>query len=578
MVLTRSKSAKEAAPYSSHDAAPPSPASCSTSNTSPTIINSPHHHQLADAPGEQEVVSLPLSPNNQRSFPYRRCAGCCSSEETRAADVWCCECSRCFCHSCDERRHGTGDALDSLHRPLCSHRVELIVDGGGVPLLSSVLEIAVIVSAIRTVRPLLSAAGDMLTVDYFFESICPVVKRLRLVVFRIDHALYPLVRGPLGAWCDTEDAFIKIFADVWVRGVLTNTDSFSLLCMKIPMTLGALIIVLAVAPLLAIPYAMVATVVRMVELVMVPNCALTRALARATRYVNMLLWMPLKVAGWCARSTALGLLMDNEYQQHFHRRLKIPPKTGHRIRPTVSYGIDDMSISALNRVTRVFVYFHRKARRTIVGTVLTAVFVAVIIRIMLLSWPRCGKGILSVASVDEFLDVIDGKVEDINRPDESVTAPLCVSVHALIRKYAERLGVETPNFEVLGEEAQVLAKLQDSTEDDYIDQVLRLTMRAFYRHFSRYPLLIRIAMCILLFAFCSVGVLRRLLHWIDLRRRYRYSDALRKSEVCKDANENDKNRPKTGLSDEHALPIPIIDLDMNEQRPVRATKLKKKTQ
>jgi hypothetical protein len=482
--------------------------------------------------------------------PYRRCAGC--SQKTRA-DVWCCECARCLCASCDERRHAT-DALDALRRPMCSHRVELIVDGGGVPLLSSLLEIAVIVSAVMTLRPLLSAAGNMLNVEYFFESVCPIVRRVRLLVFRMDHALYPLVRGTLGAWCDTEDAFIKIFVDVWVRGILTRTDSFALLLMKIPMTLGALIIVLAITPLLAVPYAVVATIFRMLEVMIIPNWAVTRALARLARWINVFLWAPLHIAGWFARSTALGLIMDNEYRQHFHRRLKIPPKTGHRIRPTLSDGIEDISpMGALSRVTRVFVYFHRKARRTIVGAILTSVFVAVLVRVMLLGLPRCGGGILAATpTVQDLLHLENTNVST------STADPTCVSVHALIRKYAQRMGVETPDFEDLGQEAKVLAKLQESTEDDYMDQILRLTVRTTYGHFMTYPMLIRVMLCAACLAFCSAGVLRRVLYWIDLHRRSKYSAAMHLKKEAKATKQVDGDGEKAEAPKDD---LPVDDVD-----------------
>ena len=127
----------------------------------------------------------------------------------------------------------------------------------------------------------------MLTVDYFFESVCPIVQQIRRMVFRVDHALYPALRGPLGGWCDTEDAFLKVFSDLWVRGFLTHTDSFALLFMKMPSTIGALLVYLAILPLLAIPYALVATLVRQIEITLFPNWLVFRLLARLIRLVSL---------------------------------------------------------------------------------------------------------------------------------------------------------------------------------------------------------------------------------------------------------------------------------------------------
>lgn len=90
---------------------------------------------------------------------------------------------------------------------MCSHRVESIVDGGGIAILTPLLEMAVLFAGLSTLRPLLSSAGRALNVDYFFESVCPLVSRIRRVVFRVDHALYPVLKEPLGVWCETEDAF-----------------------------------------------------------------------------------------------------------------------------------------------------------------------------------------------------------------------------------------------------------------------------------------------------------------------------------------------------------------------------------
>ena len=91
--------------------------------------------------------------------PYApRCTGCALGNAL--ASVWCCECARNLCTNCDDRLHGSGNtSLDPLLRPMCSHRVELIVDGGGVAILTPLLEISVLAAGLATLRPLLCCCG-----------------------------------------------------------------------------------------------------------------------------------------------------------------------------------------------------------------------------------------------------------------------------------------------------------------------------------------------------------------------------------------------------------------------------------
>jgi len=258
----------------------------------------------------------------------------------------------------------------------------------------------VIVSTIMTLRPLLSAARTMLNVEYFFDSVCPIVKRLRLIIFRMDHALYPLVKGTLGAWCDTEDAFIKNLCRCLRPGHI-NEDRF--------------------------------------------------------------------VCSFGDESThdAWG----------FDHCLGYYSSLGNTIRGRGNDCAND------------------------------------------------GSDVHPQLHMEETNDISDA-------------APYsCVSVHALIRNYAKRMGVETPNLGDLGEEAKVLANLQESTQDDHMDEVLRLFVRTSSGHFMSYPILMRVILGAVLLAFLSAGVLRRVLYWMDLHRRRKYSAAMhlkKKEKVTKE--------------------------------------------
>ena len=468
-----------------------------------------------------------------------RCTGCVVQQglDQPRASVWCCECARNLCTKCDERLHSGNSSLDPLHRPMCSHRVEIIVGGGGIAVLTPMLEISVLIAGLFTLRPLLSSAGRALNVDYFFESVCPLVSRIRRIVFRVDHALYPVLKGPLGVWCETEDAFLKIFVDVWVRGVLTKTDSWALMIMKTPAAIGAFVVVLTLVPLLSIPYAAVATPIRFIEMHVVPNWAVFRLLGWTVRRINDLLWLPFWVAAWFCRATILGLVMDHDMAETFHRRRPIPPKTGHRLRPSPSYGIRDISGGCLTRITRIFRYFRRRARKAITSAILTSVFFAFSLRVFLLYSPRCGgEGIIGKA-VWEVVDAIEG--------GDHEQAPQCVSVHHLSRKFAKRFGVEVPELEGLGKDAEILKSLQEATGNDYIDETLRNASRRIYNYVSEAEFRVKAEICIIIGLIFFAGVLRRIIYWADLHRRYRWIgkivDAIDDAGINLDGKDDDES-------------------------------------
>jgi len=444
------------------------------------------------------------------------CCVCCGDSAT----VWCCECEQCLCTNCDNQRHDTV-SLDSFRRPLCSHRVEYIIPGDcGLPILSPVLELAVFFGAVKFIRWLFwSHAGSMLTVDYFFESVCPIVQEFRRLVFRLDHALYPLLKGPLGEWCDTEDAFLKIFTDLWVRGILTHTDSFALLAMKLKSMFAALMImILVAAPLFAIPYASLATLVRFVEITIFPNeWKVVKVFAAIIRGLCSLIWLPCRILGWCSKSTVFGcILMDNSDYFRARYHIKIPPKTGHRKRPTTSHGIADISVGGtFSRIARVLRYFYLKAHRAILGTVVTSVFFALVCRILLLSLPRCWSGLL-------WSKILYAEDKEWNL-SQQIETNQCFSIDILARKLSERMGVPIPDLHSLGEQGRILQKMQDSTENDVLDDALQRVFKGLMSHiFDAYPRTSRIIVFTIFMALAFAGLIRRFMFWLDLQRREKY--------------------------------------------------------
>jgi hypothetical protein len=124
----------------------------------------------------------------------------------------------------------------------------------------------------------------------------------------------------LSSWCDTEDAFLKIFTDLWIRGIVTRTDSFALMIMKLPSTISAIVVVLVAAPLvLVIPFAALATMVRMVETMLLPNWRLLALLAgTVVTFLSVLfICLPCRMANGLCLGTAVGLSVEDEDEDFY---------------------------------------------------------------------------------------------------------------------------------------------------------------------------------------------------------------------------------------------------------------------
>ena len=467
----------------------------------------------------------------------RHCAGCLprQDQEPPTATVYCYECARCFCDKCDDRLHDNTDALDSLHRPLCSHHVEYIQNGGGLRILTPLLDLSVLVAVLQSARYFWTrqTIQYLVSVNYFLESTCPLVQQIRLAIFSLDHTtLYPFLRTPLNGWCDSEDALWKLFSDVWVRGTWTQTDSFALIWVKSYSMLGALMAHLVILPLLlAIPYALVATVIRGIEITLVPNgLVTTRCLAQLIHLASWTAWMPVRFVGWCCHATALGLILDQDSAGHDSDNYgfaQLPPKTGALKRPQPSLvGWDWPFRGFLRRKTRTFAYFYTKARRLVVGSMITMVASALTLRVLLLSLPRCEHSedgtVHNTGSQDELFDLPQVPVRIHGK-----TPTFCVSMDLVA---ARQLSQQIFGFDILpalandvGLEGQVLAKMmRQATEHDYLDEMLRRLGSRLALRFGTWPWQIQggIVAVLVVVAFCG-GLLRNALVRMDARRRYR---------------------------------------------------------
>eukprot|EP00592_Proboscia_alata_P020596 CAMPEP_0194418920 /NCGR_PEP_ID=MMETSP0176-20130528/18120_1 /TAXON_ID=216777 /ORGANISM="Proboscia alata, Strain PI-D3" /LENGTH=184 /DNA_ID=CAMNT_0039225663 /DNA_START=105 /DNA_END=656 /DNA_ORIENTATION=+ len=178
--------------------------------------------------------------------------------------------------------HEHATQVDSFERPFRSHQVVEIIDNGGIDLLCPIMDMSFIAFLALYVQRVLRAQKIMLlcgTADYFFDLTCPVVKHLQHGVFQLDSSLFTLLKNTLNEWCIVDDAFIKLFLDAWVRGVMTQTDSFGFMLAKSPSAIAAFLVVYTFTPLLSIPYAILASIIRSIELRVVPNTKILRTIA-----------------------------------------------------------------------------------------------------------------------------------------------------------------------------------------------------------------------------------------------------------------------------------------------------------
>ena len=558
----------------SQAAAPPSPPQPLATQPTRTSNHQYHNHSICMA----TAISAGTTLKRRRPRLQKRICTGCSNIENPEAIVWCCDCHQCLCLICDERKHDS-DALDSKLRPMASHRVEYI-NPNDIPLLTSLLEL-IICCLVTIIFPCLffsnyrnhfvaaimhlfgadlvglgRLGAHSITVtaedleDYFYSSICPVTEKIRRWIFRLDHALLPVVKGQLGNWCDIEDSFWKMFSDLWIRGVLTQTDSYTLIIMKIPSGLNALVVMLVLVPiLLGLPFAIIATIVRILEMILIPNWRLIYYPTRMIQFLNWIICTPYKIAISFCLGSVIGLLFVDNHDdssnsnnsdsaslfslpQQQRSLMVLPPKTGHRKRPIPSHGICDIWIpGSVSRITRIFRYFHRKAYRVIFRTILSSVFVTFVLRIIMLTsvprmiskyWANVVAWISKTVNGNSLLNSLNEKIEHqimLLSNSTSVENFLLIWNDVFHRPHAKNQN--NMENQMLHD---MIRRMQESTEDDFLEDGLRRLCYAgykrFHKHFSarvRWSIIGSVALVLL----CA-GWIRYILVWWDWKRRNRY--------------------------------------------------------
>lgn len=342
-----------------------------------------------------ECVATPVT------IGQRYCSGCMQQQQQQCdqkgrkvamvASVWCQDCACCYCDSCHQRIHTQNSnndndmmtvPIDDQGRPFCQHHVETIVHEAGQPFLTILFNMVLLIGTSywvgRQVLEYLQSLHGSALADYFLESSCPLVQQVRrheLVLMYVQHDFYfyqTVLQDQLGNMCKIEDTVWKFVLDVWVRGILTSTDSWTLLLVKAPTLLGCMgVLCLTVPTLLALPYSILATILRRMDLYCVPagGFCIKSILAKVHRLVVALFTIPL--LGCCSSKASSNVLAPKTLDPSLNQAPIPYNRTS--ILPRLSRGM-----------ANDFGYFFQRAKR-VIARVIVAVFLWVfLIRVTLL--------------------------------------------------------------------------------------------------------------------------------------------------------------------------------------------------
>jgi hypothetical protein len=89
--------------------------------------------------------------------------------------------------------------------------------------------------------------------------LCPALGWGRRRFSRFDGNLFYYFKSSLSKYCDAEDSFWRLMADAWVRGIVTNTDSWLLLFQTLPMAVMVEeFLRIFIAPIVAVLFSLLA--------------------------------------------------------------------------------------------------------------------------------------------------------------------------------------------------------------------------------------------------------------------------------------------------------------------------------
>lgn len=202
-----------------------------------------------------------------KPLPKLVCANCgigkhpAPSAEYPAAQIaavnYCVECDKTLCNFC----------TFLLHHPTTNfeqHSIEHIDKGNiGQQIVTPVLLDLFVISLCLFIW--FGTKG--ISESYFTgSSYCPGVGKLRGTLLRYDANLFFYVKGQISTFCDLEDSYWRFFMDMWIRGILTGTDTWLLLFTQF-MTAG--VIEACVVGVIGYPagvfYGLLANAIRLIE-------------------------------------------------------------------------------------------------------------------------------------------------------------------------------------------------------------------------------------------------------------------------------------------------------------------------
>lgn len=93
-----------------------------------------------------------------------------------------------------------------------------------------------------------------------------MVSTVRSNVAWVDANLYARYKEQIFGWCDSEDSFWRFFLDLWVRGIVTDTDTTVLVMQTLPQAvLFDMVLLIVLCPIVAVFYAVLAALCRALE-------------------------------------------------------------------------------------------------------------------------------------------------------------------------------------------------------------------------------------------------------------------------------------------------------------------------
>mmetsp|Transcript_2101 Transcript_2101/g.6681 ORF Transcript_2101/g.6681 Transcript_2101/m.6681 type:complete len:504 (+) Transcript_2101:3-1514(+) len=179
------------------------------------------------------------------------CANC-----AQKAATYCVDCKKSLCRFCAVLlHHPTTKAEKHSLEEIDFHQIP-------VKILSPILlDLCLIVAGAFLM------SGPGITAEYFDgSSYCPALSRGRRWLTWFDANLFFYWKGQMSKYCDFEDSYWRFFMDTWVRGILTDTDTWTLMAGQVFRAfLFEEFLRFLVTPILALMYAVFATVIRLLE-------------------------------------------------------------------------------------------------------------------------------------------------------------------------------------------------------------------------------------------------------------------------------------------------------------------------